>query len=104
MTMMIMMIIITFCALDILILEFLPCKWQLVWIIIIIIIIIIISDTSSFQPETCYFQEKIYRLIFFLLYSFYFLVQLEVCELGIKIIGLILYFFRGSSGYSYSDI
>ena len=48
-----MMIIITFCALDILILEFLPCKWQLVWnmlikiiiikkIIIIIIIIIII--------------------------------------------------------------
>ena len=31
MTMMIMMIIITFCALDILILEFLPCKWQLVW-------------------------------------------------------------------------
>ena len=32
MTMMIMMIIITFCALDILILEFLPCKWQLVLI------------------------------------------------------------------------
>ena len=31
MTMMIMMIIITFCALDILILEFLTCKWQLVW-------------------------------------------------------------------------
>ena len=31
MMMMIMMIIITFCALDILILEFLPCKWQLVW-------------------------------------------------------------------------
>ena len=58
MTMMIMMIIITFCALDILILEFLPCKWQLVWnmlikiiititititIIIIIVIIIIIT-------------------------------------------------------------
>ena len=31
MTVMIMMIIITFCALDILILEFLTCKWQLVW-------------------------------------------------------------------------
>ena len=31
MTMMIMMIIITFCALDILILEFLTCEWQLVW-------------------------------------------------------------------------
>ena len=42
MAMMIMMIIITFCALDILILEFLPCKWQLVWIIIITIIIILL--------------------------------------------------------------
>ena len=41
MTMMIMMIIITFCALDILILEFLPCKWQLVWNMLIKIIIII---------------------------------------------------------------
>ena len=40
MTMMIMMIIITFCALDILILEFLPCKWQLVWNMLIKIIII----------------------------------------------------------------
>ena len=38
MTMMIMMIIITFCALDILILEFLPCKWQLVWNMLIKII------------------------------------------------------------------
>ena len=48
MTMMIMMIIIIFCALDILILEFLTCKWQLVsnmlikFILIIMIIIIII--------------------------------------------------------------
>ena len=40
MTMMIMMIIITFCALDILILEFLTCKWKLVWNILIKIIII----------------------------------------------------------------
>ena len=39
MTMMIMMIIITFCALDILILEFLPCKWQLVWNMLIKIIV-----------------------------------------------------------------
>ena len=43
MTMMIMMIIITFCAMDILILEFLPCKWQLVWNMLIKIIIIIIK-------------------------------------------------------------
>ena len=35
MTMMIMMIIITFCALNILILEFLTCKWQLVWSMLI---------------------------------------------------------------------
>ena len=55
MTMMIMMIIITFCALDILILEFLTCKWQLAWnmlikfvYIIIIIIIIIISIITVF--------------------------------------------------------
>ena len=56
MTMMIMMIIITFCAFDILVLEFLTCEWQLVWnmlikfiiiynnnIIIIIIIIIMLT-------------------------------------------------------------
>ena len=49
-----MIIIITFCALDILILEFLTCKWQLVWnmlikiIIIIIIIIIIVSSITVF--------------------------------------------------------
>ena len=36
-----MMIIITFCALDILKLEFLTCKWQLVWNMLIKIIIII---------------------------------------------------------------
>ena len=52
MTMMIMMIIITFCALDILKLEFLTCKWQLVWnmlikIIIIIIIIVIIRTFKN---------------------------------------------------------
>ena len=47
MTMMIMMIIITFCALDILILEFLPCKWQLVWNMLIKIIIIIKKKTKS---------------------------------------------------------
>ena len=41
MTMMIMMIIIIFCALDILILEFLTCKWQLVWNMLIKAIIII---------------------------------------------------------------
>ena len=66
MTMMIMMIIITFCALDILILEFLPCKWQLVWnmlikiiiiriitlIIIIIIIIIIIMIGQHYKIDT----------------------------------------------------
>ena len=40
MTMMIMMIIITFCALDILILEFLTCKWKLDWNMLIKIIII----------------------------------------------------------------
>ena len=49
MTMMIMMIIITSCALDILILEFLPCKWQLVWNMLIKIIIIII--TISVHPD-----------------------------------------------------
>ena len=47
MTMMIMMIIITFCALDILILEFLPCKWQLVWNMLIKIIIIKITFLSA---------------------------------------------------------
>ena len=41
-----MMIIITFCALDILILEFLTCKCQLVWNMLIkVIIIIIIKKT-----------------------------------------------------------
>ena len=47
MTMMIMMIIITFCALDISILEFLTCKWQLVWNMLIKFIIIISSSSSS---------------------------------------------------------
>ena len=40
MTMMIMMII-TFCALDILILEFLTCKWQLLWNMLIKIILLL---------------------------------------------------------------
>ena len=35
-----MMMILTFCALDILILEFLTCKWQLVWNMLLKIIII----------------------------------------------------------------
>ena len=43
MTMMIMMIIITFCALDILILEFLTCKWQLVWNMSIKFIVLLLS-------------------------------------------------------------
>ena len=59
--MMIMMIIITFCALDILTLEFLTCKWQLVWnmlikIIIlkkIVIIIIIIIIMKPFSLNVC---------------------------------------------------
>ena len=34
------------------------------------------------------FSRKDIPIDFFFLYSFYFLVQLEVCELGIKIIGL----------------
>ena len=47
MTMMIMMIIITFCALDILKLEFLTCKWQLVWNMLIKIIIIVKKNKKN---------------------------------------------------------
>ena len=66
MTMMIMMIIITFCALDILILEFLPCKWQLVWNMLIKIIVIIYL----------YLIFIVYIFILFLLYFilFYFIL------------------------------
>ena len=49
MTMTIMMIIITFCALDILILEFLTCKWQLVWNMLIKSLLLLqLSNTQQF--------------------------------------------------------
>ena len=58
MTMMIIMIIITFCALDILILEFFTCKWQLVWNMLIKFIIVILAKMSSWAlpfplPSEC---------------------------------------------------
>ena len=46
MTMMIMMII-TFCALDILILEFLTCKWQLLWNMLIKIILLLKKTSNN---------------------------------------------------------
>ena len=55
MTMMIMMIIITFCALDILKLEFLTCKWQLVWNMLIKIIIIIIIKKNYYYYYYYYY-------------------------------------------------
>ena len=60
MTMTIMIIIITFCALDILILEFLPCKWQLVWNMLIKIIIIIIKNYYYYYYYYYYYQYYYY--------------------------------------------
>ena len=82
MTMMIMMIIITFCALDILILEFLTCKWQLVWsmlikllllfvlfiVIIIIIVIIITIIVKQDFPRLNSYRCLIYCLYFILFF------------------------------------
>ena len=67
MTMVIMMIIITFCALDILKLEFLTCKWQLVWNMLIKIIII----------------KKILLLLLLLLLSFAVLKRMDALKLNL---------------------
>ena len=86
MTMMIMMIIITFCALDILILEFLPCKWQFVWNMLIkdyylkkkIIIIIIIFFFSFFSCSlfSTLFKVISFSVLNYLLSNFSFVVSL----------------------------